>query len=214
MKSKTNHDTREALLLIDLQNDFVEGGALALSGGLAVIEVANDLIPRFEYVVATQDWHPVDHQSFASQHPELAIGETFLLNGLPQTVWPDHCVADTHGAKFVPDLNQNGIGNVARKGTDKQIDSYSGFFDSGHRNSTGLAEYFHQLDVNHLFVMGLATDYCVHASVLDAIAEGFSVTLLVDGCRGVDVHRGDVDRTINEMKEAGAEMALSSGLIK
>lgn len=214
MKSKTTTSTQTALLLIDLQNDFVEGGALAVSGGLSVIEVANKLIPKFTRVVATQDWHPVDHQSFASQHPALSIGDQFLLEGLPQTVWPDHCVENAHGAEFVEGLNQDGIDHVVRKGTNRQIDSYSGFFDNGHRHSTGLADDLRQLGIEHLFAMGLATDYCVQASVLDAIAEGFQVTLIVDGCRGVELQSGDIERSINEMKNAGAEMVLSDEILK
>lgn len=215
MKSNAvTQKTYRALLLIDLQNDFVEGGALAVSDGLSVIDVANRLIPCFKHVIATQDWHPGDHQSFASQHPELAVGDQFLLDGLTQTVWPDHCVQDSHGAAFVAGLSQAEITQVFRKGTNKQIDSYSGFFDNGHHYSTGLCEHLRQSGIEHLFAMGLATDYCVRATVMDAIAEGFRVTLVVDGCRGVDLQSGDVDRSINEMKQAGADMAFSNEIQK
>ncbi|QEG40881.1 bifunctional nicotinamidase/pyrazinamidase [Roseimaritima ulvae] len=199
----------DVLLLVDLQNDFIEGGALAVQGGADVIAVANALMPHFQHVIATQDWHPSDHQSFASQNPELAIGDSFLLDGLPQTAWPDHCIQDSHGAAFAGALNQKAIQHVVRKGTDRQIDSYSGFFDNGHQRSTGLADYLRQQGIERVFVMGLATDYCVRATVLDAFAEGFGVCLVLDGCRGVNLQPGDVERAIFDMQNAGAELIES-----
>ena len=200
-------------MLIDLQNDFVEGGALAVQGGLDVVEVANRLIPKFDWVVATQDWHPADHQCFASQNPDRAIGDQFLLGGVPQTVWPDHCIAGTHGSEFVAGLNCSDINHVIRKGTQKEVDSYSGFFDNARGHSTGLTEHLRKQDVAHIYAMGLATDYCVKASVLDAIAEGFQVTLILDGCRGVELQIGDVENAVNEMKGAGAEIISTSEVI-
>ncbi|MDA1232772.1 MAG: bifunctional nicotinamidase/pyrazinamidase [Planctomycetota bacterium] len=202
--------TGKALLLIDLQNDFVEDGLLAVPGGLEVIDIANRLIPRFELVVATQDWHPADHQSFASQHSGLAIGDSFELNGLPQTAWPDHCVQETFGAEFVDQLNREGIQRVVRKGTDSRIDSYSGFFDNGHLRSTGLADYLREQEVDHVYVMGLATDYCVRFTALDAIREGFRTTLITDGCRGVELRSGDIKRAIEELTSVGVEITSSS----
>ena len=210
MKSKTEFLERRALLLIDLQNDFIEGGSLAVTGGLQVIDVANRLIPQFGFVVATQDWHPPGHHSFASEHPELAIGDRFLLNGLPQTGWPDHCVQGSFGADFSKTLNRTSIDRVVQKGTDPCVDSYSGFFDNGHKRSTGLTELLRQQAIDHVFVMGLATDYCVLFTVLDAIEEGFRTTVIADGCRGVELRSGDIDRSINEMKKAGADMVSSS----
>ncbi len=203
-----------ALLLVDLQNDFVEGGSLAVSGGREVIEVANRLIPLFELVVATQDWHPIEHQSFASQHPELAVGDRFELHGLPQIAWPNHCVQGTLGAELVDSLNRSGIHHVVRKGTDPAIDSYSGFYDNGYRKSTGLADFLRQRGCEHLFVMGVATDYCVRATVIDALRDGFTVALIVDGCRGVELQVGDVDRAIASMRDAGAEMTTSQRIGK
>ena len=161
MKSRTSTSDRRALLLIDLQNDFVEGGSLAVPGGMEVVDVANCLMEKFDLVVATQDWHPPDHQSFASEHQGLSIGDVFELHGLPQTAWPDHCVQETFGAELVQQLNRDGIHCVIRKGTNGHIDSYSGFFDNGHRQSTGLAEYLRKQQIDHVYVMGLATDYCV-----------------------------------------------------
>ncbi len=206
--------SRPALLLIDLQNDFVEGGALAVKGGLEVVEVANQLMPKFDLVVATQDWHPADHQSFASQHSGLAIGDSFRLGGLAQTAWPDHCVQGSHGAEFVKTLNLERIQRVVRKGTDRDIDSYSGFYDNDHKCSTGLAEYLREQNVSHVFVMGLATDYCVRATVLDALHEGLRTTLIINGCRGVDLLPGDIKRAIAEMEAAGAEMVNSKAILE
>ena len=214
MKSKVPTTGRNALLLIDLQNDFVEGGALAVAGGLSVIEIANRMTAKFELVVATQDWHPADHQSFASQHPGLKVGDSFQLAGLAQTAWPDHCVQDSQGADFVETLNLDRIQRVVRKGTDCEIDSYSGFYDNGHKRSTGLAEFLSEQNVNHVFVMGLATDYCVRATVLDAIQEGLKTSLILDGCRGVDLCPGDVERAIEEMKSAGAQIVNSNLILE
>ncbi len=212
MKSESSIPERRALLLVDLQNDFVEGGALAVPQGLEVIDIANRLIPDFDLVVATQDWHPPDHLSFASQHQSLSIGDSFELNGLPQIAWPDHCVQGTFGANLVSQLNQTDIHRVVRKGTDRNIDSYSGFFDNGHRRSTELAACLHEQNVRHVFVMGLATDYCVRFTALDAIREGFKTTLILDGCRGVELQPGDIERAVDEMKNAGVNILFSIDL--
>ena len=213
MKSDRAQVDRGALILVDLQNDFVEGGALAVPSGLEVIEVANRLISMLKLVVATQDWHPPNHRSFASQHPDLVVGDCFILDGLEQIAWPDHCVQGTFGAELVEGLNQNGIHRVVRKGTDSGIDSYSGFFDNGHRRSTELSDLLREHEIEHVFVMGLATDYCVRFTALDAIREGFRTTLVVDGCRGVNLHPGDVDRALTELVGAGVEMMLSQQIL-
>lgn len=194
----------EALLLVDIQNDFMPFGALPVPGGDAVVAVANQLMPRFQLVVASQDWHPADHGSFASNHPGRAVGETVELGGLPQVLWPDHCVQETPGASFHSALDVAGIHHVVRKGTDPAIDSYSAFFDNGHRKDTGLAAYLRSRGVDRLVVMGLATDYCVKASVLDALASGFAVQVVSDGCRAVELAEGDAERAFREMSEAGA----------
>ncbi|MEO1618096.1 MAG: bifunctional nicotinamidase/pyrazinamidase [Planctomycetota bacterium] len=201
-----------AFLLIDLQNDFVEGGALAVKDGSSVIPVANQWMARFDWVVATQDWHPPDHASFASQHPELAVGDQFPLGDQLQTVWPDHCVQGSKGAEFVSQLDVDQIDQVIQKGTNREVDSYSGFFDNDRRHSTGLTKALNERGIKHLYVMGLATDYCVKASVLDAVAEGFAVTVIEDGCRGVGLALGDIDRAFHEMTRSGAKVATSSSL--
>ena len=203
----------EALLLVDIQNDFLPGGALAVPEGDRVVPVANALTPLFEWVVATKDWHPPNHGSFASQHPGKRVGDTILLDGLEQTLWPDHCVQHTAGAGFAPDLDTQAISAVFLKGTDPRIDSYSGFFDNGHRRATGLADYLRERGINELYVMGLATDYCVKFTVLDALDLGFRVFLVEDGTRGVDIQAGDTARAIETMCRAGARAVPSATVI-
>lgn len=196
-----------ALILVDIQNDFLPGGALAVPGGDEVIPATNHLMAEFDLIVATQDWHPPDHGSFAANHPSHALFETIDLHGLPQTLWPVHCVENTHGAAFAQSLDIARIAHVFRKGTRPDIDSYSGFHDNGHRHSTGMAEWLCEHGVTHLTICGLATDYCVKFTALDAIDEGFHVTLAAHACRGVNLQPGDVDRAIHEMKQRGVIIA-------
>ena len=202
----------KALILVDIQNDFVPGGALAVTDGDQVVDVANQMIPKFDCVVATQDWHPANHKSFASQHTGTQIGDQFDLNGLPQTAWPDHCVQGTDGAEFVAGLSELGTEHVFQKGTDAEIDSYSGFFDNGHRSATGLGDFLKSKSVDEVFVMGLATDYCVKFTALDAIGLGLKTSLIQDGCRGVDLNPGDIQAAIEEMKAAGVTIVSSADL--
>ncbi len=192
-----------ALILVDIQNDFLPGGALAVPRGDEVVPVANKLMPRFDLVIATQDWHPRDHGSFASQHAGRKPFEVVDLHGLPQMLWPDHCVQGTRGAEFAPGLNVKGVTKVFPKGTDPTIDSYSGFFDNGHRKATGMGDYLKERGVTELCVLGLATDYCVKFTALDARSLGLIVKLAVEGCRGVDLSPGDCERAIAQMKAAG-----------
>lgn len=203
----------EALLLIDLQIDFCPGGALEVKDGDQVIPIANKLMRHFDLVVATQDWHPADHGSFAANHPWRKPGQVIDLHGLSQVLWPIHCVQDSFGAQFHPELNQVGITKVFVKGTDPTIDSYSGFFDNGHRKATGLGDYLKEKGVTRVFVMGLATDYCVKFTALDAIGLGFETRLIVDGSRGVNLQEGDVEQAIAEMKEKGVEVVTSKDLV-
>jgi len=190
-----------ALILVDVQNDFLPGGALGVPEGDAVVPVANRLMKAFPLVVATQDWHPADHGSFAANHPGRNVGELIDLSGLPQILWPTHCVQGTPGAELAPGLDRAGIHHVVRKGTDPAIDSYSGFFDNGHRKATGLADYLLAKGVNEVFVMGLATDYCVKFTALDALRRlGFTTCLVADGSRGVNLKPGDVADAVAEME--------------
>jgi nicotinamidase/pyrazinamidase len=200
-----------ALLLIDLQNDFMPGGTLAVPDGDATVAVANRLMPDYRLVVATQDWHPADHGSFAASHPVRQPFEIIDLNGLTQTLWPVHCVQGTPGAAFHPHLVTSRIAAVFPKGTDPGIDSYSGFHDNGRRSSTGLAGWLREHGVDAVDIMGLATDYCVALTALDALAEGFATRLIVPGCRGVDLQPGEVDRALRTLSEAGVSLVGNGG---
>jgi nicotinamidase/pyrazinamidase len=197
----------KALLLTDIQNDFLPGGALAVPRGDEVVPVANRLVSRYELVLATQDWHPADHGSFASQHRGRHVGDVIDLHGLDQLLWPDHCVQGTPGAEFARGLDTTGIDHVIPKGTDRDIDSYSGFFDNARRKATGLESYLRQKRVDEVHVMGLATDYCVKFTVLDAVELGFRTVLITEGVRGVDLNEGDCERAIQEMRAAGTIIA-------
>lgn len=193
----------KTLLLIDIQNDFMPGGSLAVPGGDEIIPIVNDLMPQFDLILATQDWHPLDHGSFAANHPGKSVYEQIQLDGLPQTLWPVHCVQNTGGALFAPGLDTRRIQRVFTKGMNPQIDSYSGLYDNGHRASTGMAEWLKAEGITELHVAGVATDYCVKFTVLDALAEGFKVNLLSQACRGVNLQLGDVDLALTTMEAQG-----------
>lgn len=201
-----------ALIFVDLQNDFVPGGALPVPDGGALVPLANRLQPSFDLVVATQDWHPRDHGSFAANHPGRAPGDRIDLSGLPQILWPVHCVQETPGAAFLPGLDMTRVEKVFRKGTDPTIDSYSGFFDNGHRKATGLGDYLKSRGVKSVYVIGLAADYCVKFTALDAKQLGFETHLIEDATRGVNLRPGDVAAAIEEMKRAGVNIVRSDQL--
>jgi nicotinamidase/pyrazinamidase len=198
-----------ALILVDLQNDFLPGGALAVPRGDEVIPVANRVQRAFDLIVATQDWHPANHGSFASNHVGGKPGQLGELAGQPQVLWPDHCVQNSRGAAIAPGLDVTRFTRVFAKGTDPAIDSYSGFFDNGQRQATGLGSFLRQQGVTGVYVMGLATDYCVKATALDARGLGFNTALIVDGCRGVNLQPDDVDRALAAMKAAGVKLIQS-----
>lgn len=201
-----------ALILVDLQNDFCPGGALAVARGDETIAVANRILPHFGVVAATQDWHPANHRSFAANHPGKHPGEMIDLNGLMQVLWPVHCVQDTKGAELRADLDRARITEVIQKGTDPAIDSYSGFFDNGKRKATGLAEWLRARWIQQVYVMGLATDYCVRATALDARTLGFDVWVVQDGCRAVDLKPGDGERALAELRGAGCAIVESGAI--
>jgi nicotinamidase/pyrazinamidase len=193
----------DALILVDIQNDFMPGGALAVRDGDAVVPAANELMRRFDLVVATQDWHPPDHGSFVTQHPGRAIGDVVDLAGLPQVLWPPHCIQRSRGAELHPALERGHIACVFRKGEDARIDSYSGFFDNGHRQSTGLADYLAAKGVQRVWIAGLATDYCVLNTALDARQLDLATVLVRSACRAVELRRGDEERAVETMRRAG-----------
>ena len=199
-----------ALILVDLQNDFLPGGALAVPNGDEVIPLADELQRRFDLVVATKDWHPPNHGSFAANQPGKKTGDRIILDGIEQILWPVHCVQNTHGAEFAPLFDTSRIAHVFHKGTERNIDSYSTFFDNAHRRHTGLADYLKKRSIKEIYLMGLALDYCVKYSALDARQLGFATYIILDGCRGIDLESGDSERALDEMKRAGAVLLKSS----
>jgi len=191
-----------ALVVIDLQNDFCPGGALAVAGGHEIIPLINRLIGSFEHVVLTQDWHPAGHSSFASSHNGQAPFSSIQMSYGSQTLWPDHCIQGTAGAAFHPGLDLPHAELILRKGFAREIDSYSAFFENDRRTPTGLAAYLRERGFRRLFLAGLATDYCVAYSALDAIGAGFDVAVLEDACRAIDLD-GSLAWAMREMRHAG-----------
>ncbi len=203
----------KALVLVDLQNDFCSGGQLAVPEGEEVVPVANAVMAAWDLVVATKDWHPANHGSFAGNHEGKKIGDVIALDGLEQILWPSHCAQDSFGARFHKDVKTDGIEKIFFKGTDPRVDSYSGFFDNQHRNATGLEAYLKEKGVTGIYVGGLATDYCVKFTVLDALELGFETTVITDACRAVNVETGDGEKAIAEMVEKGAKMITSQEML-
>ncbi|MFW5773734.1 MAG: bifunctional nicotinamidase/pyrazinamidase, partial [Tangfeifania sp.] len=176
----------KTLILIDIQNDFIPGGPLEVPGGDEIIPVVNNLQEKFDLVVATQDWHPQNHVSFASNHEGKEPFDKIELDDMEQILWPDHCVQNTRGAEFHPELKTAKVEAIIRKGMDPKIDSYSGFYDNGHKKSTGLTGYLKEKGADELYFAGLAADVCVYFSIKDALKEGFSTTLIEDATRALD----------------------------
>jgi nicotinamidase/pyrazinamidase len=199
-----------ALIIVDLQNDFLPGGALPVPHGDEVIPLANELQKQFGLVVATQDWHPPDHGSFAANHKGTRPGDRITLDGIEQILWPVHCVQNTHGAEFAPSFDTSRIAHVFHKGIERNIDSYSTFFDNAHRRHTGLAHYLDKRGVKDIYLMGLALDYCVKYSALDARHLSLNTHVILDACRGIELVPGDIYRALEEMKRAGAVLLESS----
>lgn len=202
----------EALLLVDLQNDFCPGGKLAVNHGDQVIPIANRLSQKFDIVVATQDWHPAGHSSFASTHPGKEVYETVEMEYGTQVLWPDHCMQGTPGGEFHPDLEADKIQLIIRKGFRKGIDSYSAFFENDQKTVTGLSGYLKNRGVETLYICGLATDFCVKWSAMDGIQEGFNVHVIEDASRGIDLNNS-VKEAWREMKKAGVNRITSKELL-
>ena len=198
--------TEEALIVIDLQNDFCPGGALAVNGGDEIVPLVNDLIRHADHVVMTQDWHPAGHSSFASSHAGRQPFQTVDMPYGPQTLWPDHCIQGSKGADFHTGLAWTKAELVVRKGFREAIDSYSAFFENDHRTPTGLAGYLRERGIGAVTLVGLATDFCVGFSALDAAAQGFATTVRLDACRGIDLG-GSMEGMIARMRECGVVLA-------
>ena len=193
-----------ALIVVDLQNDFCPGGALAVNGGDEIVPLVNRLIGEFDHVVLTQDWHPAGHSSFASSHPGADPFSTIEMPYGPQTLWPDHCVQGTKGAEFHADLEWTKAELVIRKGFRSAIDSYSTFFENDHETPTGLAGYLRERGLHDLTFVGIATDFCVAYSALDAVAAGFSANVRLDACRAIDLD-GSLAMMLEKMTQAGVK---------
>lgn len=191
-----------ALIVVDLQNDFCPGGALAVAGGNEIVPLVNGLIESFDHVILTQDWHPAGHSSFASSHAGQSPFSSVPMSYGQQTLWPDHCVQGTSGAEFHRDLRWNKAEVIIRKGFRKAIDSYSAFYENDRKTPTGLSGYLNERGLMNLIIVGLATDYCVAYSALDAVGHGFNTTVLLDGCRAIDL-QGSLAEAQKQMRAAG-----------
>ncbi|MFD2653300.1 bifunctional nicotinamidase/pyrazinamidase [Brucella rhizosphaerae] len=198
-----------ALLVVDIQNDFCPGGALAVDKGDEILPAINRLIDESEHVILTQDWHPAGHSSFATSHPGKKPFDTIDMAYGPQTLWPEHCVQGTHGAEFHPDLQWTRAQLVIRKGFRIGVDSYSSFFENDHQTPTGLAGYLRERNIGSLTIVGLATDFCVAYSALDAVSHGFQVRVRLDACRGIDIG-GSMNVMLEKMQKAGVELITAS----
>ncbi|MFN3996236.1 bifunctional nicotinamidase/pyrazinamidase [Algoriphagus sp.] len=201
-----------ALLIVDVQNDFIPGGELAVREGDQIVSVINELQNKFKHLIATQDFHPDDHGSFAANHPNRKPGEFVELAGLTQILWPVHCVQGTIGASFHPDLNQSQWKAIFQKGKNPEVDSYSGFFDNARRGDTGLGDYLKSIGVERVFVCGLALDYCVKFTALDAKSLGFETFLIADATRAVNLNPDDGELAIAEMEAVGIGILTSKDL--
>ncbi|MCL2491381.1 MAG: bifunctional nicotinamidase/pyrazinamidase [Coriobacteriia bacterium] len=202
-----------ALIVVDVQNDFCAGGALAVPDGDAIVPLANDLMDRFDLVVASLDYHPPGHGSFASAHEGSNVGDVVTLGAVDQLLWPDHCVADTYGSELHPDLLNEPITKFVLKGTDARVDSYSAFRDNASGGDTGLANYLREEGVTKVVIVGLALDYCVKFTALDAVAEGFDTTVVVDATRSVNVAPGDGEKAIAELRDGGVHIAYAATVL-
>ena len=216
MNENGYHPKHRALIVVDVQNDFLPGGSLAVKHGDDVIAPINRLLAErsrlFDAVVATQDWHPSRHESFAHQHLGKSPGEMINLHGLTQVLWPDHCVQGSRGAEFSSELMVQKIDLVFTKGSDPRVDSYSGFFDNGRRGDTGLNMWLKEQCITKLVIAGLATDYCVKFTVLDALKLGFSVSVITDAVRGVNLSPDDSEKALAEMTKAGARLVSTKSI--
>jgi nicotinamidase/pyrazinamidase len=200
----------KALLIVDIQNDFMLNGSLPVRGADEVIPIINQLTRYpFDFIIATKDYHPEDHGSFASNHQGKSPGDHVMLLNINQILWSDHCVKNSPGSDFPSTLNILPISHIVYKGTDPLVDSYSAFFDNAQQRATGLEEYLKTRKVKELFILGVATDYCVKYTVLDAISLGFQTYIITDACRGVNIKSSDSDEALFHMKDKGALLITS-----
>lgn len=200
----------KTLIIVDAQNDFMPGGALEVREGDRIVPVINKIIPKFELVLATQDWHPAEHKSFAINHPNRKEFEIIDLNGIEQKLWPPHCIQGTPGADFHPDLQLNSVEAIFRSAMDVEVDSYSGFYDNAHLKSTGLAGFLREKEADDLYFCGLAADICVYYTIKDALAEGFKATLIEDAT--VPLIQEDYEKVRKDILARGGKIITSEDL--
>lgn len=206
---------KKALIIVDVQNDFCEGGALEVKNGNKVIPIINSLVKTdfFDQITATQDWHPRDHKSFASNHNGKNVYNVIKLKGISQVLWPDHCIQRTKGARFHEELILDKDVKVFKKGKDKYIDSYSGFYDNDHKSSTGLSEFLKRKRIDEVYITGLATDYCVKFTALDSANEGFKTFVVKDAVKGVNISKDDSKKAFAEMRDKGINIITSRKIL-
>lgn len=204
----------DALLIVDVQNDFLPGGSLAVPEGDQIIPVINTLQKKFSLIIATRDWHPANHGSFASNNKGTKVGDTIELDGLDQIMWPDHCVQGSPGAELSPLLNQTMIQRIFFKGTNPKVDSYSAFFDNGHRIQTELHDYLQKKKVKRLYITGLAADVCVYFTVKDALELGYETILVTDATKGVNMQPDDTEKALADLEQRGAKLIQSDEILK
>lgn len=205
--------TKKALILVDIQNDFLPGGALAIPNSDKILPEIDKLAALpFHTIVASKDWHPPNHVSFAATH-EKKVGEKIIYNDIEQILWPAHCVQNTAGAEFADRPFTKKISRTFYKGTETSIDSYSAFFDNGHVRSTGLSDYLKKLEIQEIYLAGLATDYCVKYSVLDALNLGFDVFIVADACKGISLNPNDAEQALERMEKSGAKITTIQNMM-
>jgi nicotinamidase/pyrazinamidase len=200
----------KTLVIVDAQNDFMPGGSLEVADGDKIIPIINDLIPKFDLVIGTQDWHPKSHKSFAANHKDKELFQEIEWKGIKQTLWPIHCVQNSRGAEIHKNIKSENMEAIFRKGTDINIDSYSAFYDNGHKKATGLTGYLKEKKAKDLYFTGLAADVCVYFTMKDAVNEGFKVNLIIEGTKALD------DKTfknqLEELKEKGVKVVSADNL--
>lgn len=203
----------KALIVVDMQKDFMPEGALGVPGADRIVPLLNSLMEKFPLVLATKDWHPPDHMSFAANHPGKKVGDVVEVQGISQILWPIHCVRNTEGSEFSEGLISDLFVSVFYKGTDKWIDSYSAFFDNAHKRSTGLADFLQSRGVKEVYLAGVALDYCVLYSALDAVEMGFSTFILYDACRSIKLHPKDEEMALAAMSAKGVQIITSDEVL-
>lgn len=204
----------KALVIVDMQKDFMPGGPLATPKGDELVPLINELMEQFPIVVATKDWHPKDHVSFAENHPGKKVGGTVKAHGIEQILWPTHCVQGTEGASFALGLNEGKIEAIFEKGVDPQVDSYSTFFDNAKLRETGLDAYLRKRGVDSVTLVGVATDYCILYSALDALGLGWDVSVITDATRAINLDPGDEAKALEKMRETEVHLLTSKEVLK